>query len=552
MVIVELDVAHFGKLKNRNVVLRPGMNVITGENESGKSTIAAFIRYMIYGAAYEDVRKYEPYEKDGVFGGKMRVLISGAFYEIERSFAKGAESLQVVKESDDTVVEDPQRFLTEAMNGLTPEEYDETGFAAQNFFLQDMQRLKETPEKRQKQEREAQISEELHGAKEALLERKASTDEKLKNLKNGEAEEIRSELGKTDGEIDRLGREYPELLKTIRRLRETYQQEIERKSEDRRNTEDALREDMIERKQELEEHTKDAGGKIRKNTVGVLLMTLALLLAAATYFYMCSEEIELSLQPSSYPVIGGFAAAFLLFVIGIIVTSVRVSRNRRILTENGQAEQYRKNAEEAEQRYRKYMKEQNDNAGQPETDDGHEEEIRELTRQADEMQAELQNRSEQRERLSEMNRKIEADSCDADALRREQEVLRIALQAFEDTESTEKANAAFSASASRYLNGLDPRKLSRICGDGGYITVESGGTSVPLEQLSLSAAIEVLLAVRMARFEEMDANKTVPMILDDVLSGLDSERVKSSMGVLRSLGRQVILLSCQERERKAL
>ena len=49
MVILQLNIAHFGKLQDKTIALRPGMNVITGDNESGKSTIASFVRDMIYG-----------------------------------------------------------------------------------------------------------------------------------------------------------------------------------------------------------------------------------------------------------------------------------------------------------------------------------------------------------------------------------------------------------------------------------------------------------------------------------------------------------------------
>ena len=48
MIIKELD-ASFGKLKNKKLVLKDGLNVICAPNESGKSTWCAFIRAMLYG-----------------------------------------------------------------------------------------------------------------------------------------------------------------------------------------------------------------------------------------------------------------------------------------------------------------------------------------------------------------------------------------------------------------------------------------------------------------------------------------------------------------------
>ena len=67
MVILELKIAAFGKLKDRVIPLRPGMNVITGDNESGKSTIGAFILAMLFGAEADSTEytRYLPYGFEG-------------------------------------------------------------------------------------------------------------------------------------------------------------------------------------------------------------------------------------------------------------------------------------------------------------------------------------------------------------------------------------------------------------------------------------------------------------------------------------------------------
>ncbi|MBQ2719342.1 MAG: AAA family ATPase [Clostridia bacterium] len=49
MVIERLTIGHFGNLSGVSLSLGPRLNVIVGDNESGKSTVAAFIRYMLYG-----------------------------------------------------------------------------------------------------------------------------------------------------------------------------------------------------------------------------------------------------------------------------------------------------------------------------------------------------------------------------------------------------------------------------------------------------------------------------------------------------------------------
>lgn len=49
MKLLELNIERFGGLENKHIKLGEGMNLILGSNESGKSTIAEFIRYLFYG-----------------------------------------------------------------------------------------------------------------------------------------------------------------------------------------------------------------------------------------------------------------------------------------------------------------------------------------------------------------------------------------------------------------------------------------------------------------------------------------------------------------------
>lgn len=49
MIIKRIDIVSFGSLHNVSAELSDGINIISGANESGKSTILAFIRFILYG-----------------------------------------------------------------------------------------------------------------------------------------------------------------------------------------------------------------------------------------------------------------------------------------------------------------------------------------------------------------------------------------------------------------------------------------------------------------------------------------------------------------------
>ncbi len=64
MMIKNLDIHSFGKLKNKKIEFTPGFNVIYGQNESGKSTVSAFIEAMLYSYPARDAqrKKYIPWD----------------------------------------------------------------------------------------------------------------------------------------------------------------------------------------------------------------------------------------------------------------------------------------------------------------------------------------------------------------------------------------------------------------------------------------------------------------------------------------------------------
>jgi uncharacterized protein YhaN len=100
VVINRIRIEKFGRLKNFEIMPKEGLNIVYGNNEAGKSTVAEFIRAMLYGmpsqARASMIRenervRYMPFE-NSIMSGSMEVDVvgrkDGRFFTINCRFGK--------------------------------------------------------------------------------------------------------------------------------------------------------------------------------------------------------------------------------------------------------------------------------------------------------------------------------------------------------------------------------------------------------------------------------------------------------------------------------
>ena len=58
MKLRELKLKNFGKFHDKSIQLQDGINVICGENESGKTTMHTFIKAMLFGNYNPDIMDF--------------------------------------------------------------------------------------------------------------------------------------------------------------------------------------------------------------------------------------------------------------------------------------------------------------------------------------------------------------------------------------------------------------------------------------------------------------------------------------------------------------
>ena len=93
MKLLRLHVENFGKLQNFTYSFDEGLNVLLEENGWGKSTLAAFIKAMLYGMPASskqsldenERKKYMPWQ-GGAYGGSLEFSTATGKYRIERFF----------------------------------------------------------------------------------------------------------------------------------------------------------------------------------------------------------------------------------------------------------------------------------------------------------------------------------------------------------------------------------------------------------------------------------------------------------------------------------
>ncbi|MBQ7391844.1 MAG: AAA family ATPase [Clostridia bacterium] len=103
MKLLRLHVENFGKLQNFDYSFDKGLNILLEENGWGKSTLAAFIKAMLYGMPASskqsldenERKKYMPWQ-GGAYGGSLEFSTASGKYRIERFFG--------AKESGDSFV----------------------------------------------------------------------------------------------------------------------------------------------------------------------------------------------------------------------------------------------------------------------------------------------------------------------------------------------------------------------------------------------------------------------------------------------------------------
>ena len=560
MIILEVKIAAFGKLKDKTITLRPGLNVITGVNETGKTTIADFVRSVLFGMeeGSEMHKHYKPYEFEGVYGGSLRVIHEALVYEITRDFLTG--SLSVRRTSDDYAPADPEKWIRDAAGGLTGYQYEQSGFLAQEAYMRDAEQYRETVDKDEALAHELEVQRDFVAARAYLQNIRAGLEIHEDPTVGRKLADLKDRAAALQSDLDLKTEAYRQESQAYESDSAALSEEIARTERNNQEKGEQLKNLMIQEKQKLAEHTavNEKAAK-RTNVPAVLCIAAGLISAVGAYFFYASYGIE---GGRRYIFLGISALAVLLF-LGGIVWAVLLSASRSKAKKALEARSlYAGRAEDAEREYQRFLN-RDPRVLEFVPDRGARE--GQLRARSDELARQsklLEGMNGERAELGKAVAEAEAAFAKQEVIRNEEKAIDIAVAAFEklghlnggtDEELiSERATEILEELGDeRFVSGLrEDGGRAEITVEGGMIFLTAGGRRLLFSELSTSAMQQVLFSVRLAVFEQLDREKRLPLILDESFANLDSTRLSAVMKFLRACGRQTLLFSCQSREKE--
>ena len=490
MVITELYIRNFGKLSERHFYLRDGVQVISGENEYGKTTLHAFIRAMLFGlergrgraAAKDDFSRYEPWDDPGSYAGVMRFTCGGRSFRLERNFSRQTKQVSLVCEDDGEELSVEHGDLQMLLGGMTAELFDNTVSVGQ---------LKAAPgqELSDALANYAANYYETGGGEYDLSKALKSLDEKKRAVRR----ELRDEEAAGETERKKLLQKSRYLEEDIRRLDAEYK-EIEK----------TLRELPGPERTDVHGKNRFIIGGIAAICAGVLLLLWSLWSGHESGRGLSAVSVLTALVP----VLTAVAGVFLL--AAGYAGKFRSHRNRSEADEQRRWELERIRSELGEKEIRR-------------------ENIRE--------QYEESEKSDSQIRLEEQCRALEL------AVEELQKAAQVTAGSMERSMSR-RASEIFSAITDGKYRSLETDRQRGI-------TVWDGERKIPAGRLSRGTVEQIYFCIRMAAAEIL-TEEPLPLILDDVFAFYDDKRLESVLKWLSGQGKQVIIFTCHSREKELL
>lgn len=601
MKIDNFKINNYGKIENREVILKNGINLIKGYNEAGKSTILSFLNSMLYGidktkkGNISEYDKYLPWLSTNFSGSMEYSLSDGQKYYVFRDFKKKIPVVLDKNRNDITLNFKQSRkgidFLDEQI-GVDKKTFENTSISYQKLVVLD---------DKNKAEMAGRLANLVSTGEENF-----SYEELIKKLNNKQLEEIGSSrtkkrpINNIEERILKLEKEKMEVL-NVKDKKERMNEEREEtqkqfatigyikqmineikenflKKEAEKKIYSEIYNRIEKKKEEIEEKKKERIDVITKEKVfdriKWIYLVLTLIVIPAAYFYIYS---------------------LIVYVLALIVVYIfaRNNRDKRMeeLEERNRAVEkelnilrkdiiqdervIQKEKKEFEERFENlknemYLKYKN-YVNRDYLDRILNKDIEGVFKEASEIEKEYETTMYRLSQINAERNVVESTSGKLTEIVEELEELkqeREKLLNYNDT--IEIAKEVLKESYDELKNNVGPefdKKLSYIVGkitnnkyNDVYIDNEHNikiktehGEYVNLERFSTGTIEQFNLALRLAYIDTISKER-LPIILDEAFAFYDDERLANIMRFLSEeyIDRQVIIFTCSNREKKII
>lgn len=506
MKIQELEVKNFGKFTDRRIQMEDGINILYGENESGKSTLHTFIKGMLYGmergrgraSVYDTFSIYEPWENPNYYSGSLRFESGGKIFRIDRNFDRYKKNAELICEDDGEQLSVADGDLEMLLGGLKAASYENTISVGQMKV--------ETGQALEAEFKNYATNYYTTGNNEIdLAETLGCLREKKKTLER----EVKESLVRKQAKRERIEQEASYVWRDVHHLEEECGR-IAEELKHRQEKEIYEAPESIENKRMIDELRPE---KWRIHPVELILFAVIIVLA-----------FMLIARPWNYLV-----SIIIFLACGVYVWNrMKVGKQQEktlpeIILEEITPEEEKIPLKRLRWEYAHVS-----------------EELKDKQTQYDNLREQLDELDEVSEDFREFDKRRMAIRLAEDRLNELSGELQRQLE--------NRLNGAASGilaeiTEGRYTRLLIEEKL--------HMSVFKEGRRIPLEQLSRGTVEQIYFALRMAASDVL-REEEYPVILDDTFAYYDDVRLGNTLKWLAKHRKQVIIFTCQKREEQVL